>query len=206
MIRDQYLTNWNTSSSLCEATRIILYKLEGSSDSSPIPNAKAKPAATLPNNNEVNNVTREFMQTLKGKSIDDLLFVYYNLDHYSFDFLKKERSENERLLNEVNDLYLQLQSRKADFSGYQKEIEETEKSIESLHKQKSQYDKLYQKDEIMGKLDKYIEEKLYKPKSQLISDFHNKKIEYDEYKNKFKELALNYYYYTIIREKLNSIK
>lgn len=146
------------------------------------------------------------MQSFEKKSIEDLLFIYYNLEQYSFEFLKKEQSENERLLCEVNELYQQLQSRQTDFSVYQKEIEQTEKEIESLQKQKGQFEKKYHKEEIIAKLDKYIEEKFHKPKSQLIADFHNKKIGFEEYKVQFKESAMNYYYYTIIKEKLNAIK
>ena len=52
----------------------------------------------------------------------------------------------------------------------------------------------------------YIEENYQKPRQRVIQDFMTKKIDFETFKEQFKDLTMKYHYYSIIKDKLNLCK
>ncbi len=44
------------------------------------------------------NKLNQIENDLKGKSLEDLLYIYYNTEKYTFNFLKEEKNENSKLI------------------------------------------------------------------------------------------------------------
>ncbi len=55
---------------------------------------------------------------LKGKSIDDLLYIYYNTEKYAFNFLNEEKNENKQLIENLNGQLSEIEKIKMNFKLY----------------------------------------------------------------------------------------
>lgn len=148
---------------------------------------------------------------LKGKSIDDLLYIYFNTEKYAFGFLKEEKSANESLMQNLNNELSEIENNKKEFQNYIQEIEklksmieEKEKNITNLLNEKRQLEQKNNKQHIIEVLKKEIEEKYEIPKKQLINDLMNKKLSFEEYTEHYKELGKNYYYYNLLLKEINN--
>ena len=139
---------------------------------------------------------------LKGKSIDDLLYIYYNTEKYAFNFLNEEKNENKQLIENLNGQLSEIENNKNEFQNYIQQIQqlkslivEKENNISRLLNEKRQLEQKHNKQYIIQVLSNEIDEKYKKPKQQLLNDIMNKKLSFEEYTEKFKELGKNYYYY-----------
>ena len=69
------------------------------------------------------NLTKSKMtlieNNLKGKSIDDLLYIYYNTEKYAFNFLNEEKNENKQLIENLNGQLSEMENKKMNFKYIQ---------------------------------------------------------------------------------------
>ena len=148
---------------------------------------------------------------LKGKSIDDLLYIYFNTEKYTFNFLNEEKNENQKLIENLNRDLLQMDNNKNEYQNYIQQIEqlkssilEKERNISNLLNEKRELEQKNNKQHIIEVLKKEIEEKYEIPKKQLINDLMKKKLRFEEYTEHYKELGKNYYYYNLLLKEINN--
>ena len=148
---------------------------------------------------------------LKGKSIDDLLYIYFNTEKYTFNFLNEEKNENQKLIENLNRDLLQMDNNKNEYQNYIQQIEqlkssilEKERNISNLLNEKRELEQKNNKQNKIEVLKKEIEEKYEIPKKQLINDLMNKKLSFEEYTEHYKELGKNYYYYNLLLKEINN--
>lgn len=148
---------------------------------------------------------------LKGKSIDDLLYIYFNTEKYTFNFLNEEKNENQKLIENLNRDLLQMDNNKNEYQNYIQQIEqlkssilEKERNISNLLNEKRELEQKNNKQHIIEVLKKEIEEKYEIPKKQLINDLMNKKLSFEEYTEHYKELGKNYYYYNLLLKEIKN--
>ena len=148
---------------------------------------------------------------LKGKSIDDLLYIYFNTEKYTFNFLNEEKNENQKLIENLNRDLLQMDNNKNEYQNYIQQIEqlkssilEKERNISNLLNEKRELEQKNNKQHIIEVLKKEIVEKYEIPKKQLINDLMNKKLSFEEYTEHYKELGKNYYYYNLLLKEINN--
>jgi len=148
---------------------------------------------------------------LKGKSIDDLLYIYFNTEKYTFNFLNEEKNENQKLIENLNRDLLQMDNNKNEYQNYIQQIKqlkssilEKERNISNLLNEKRELEQKNNKQHIIEVLKKEIEEKYEIPKKQLINDLMNKKLSFEEYTEHYKELGKNYYYYNLLLKEINN--
>ena len=160
----------------------------------------------------IKNKLNQIENDLKGKSLDDLLYIYYNTEKYTFNFLKEEKNENSALINNLNKKLSEVDKSKNENENYiaqinqlKNQIEEKEKNIKKLLNEKRILEQKNNKQNIINALNKEIDEKYKNPKKQLLNDIINKKISFEEYTERFKELGKNYYYYDILVKQINNL-
>jgi Rad3-related DNA helicase len=158
------------------------------------------------------NKLNQIENDLKGKSLEDLLYIYYNTEKYTFNFLKEEKNENSKLIENLNKKLSEVDKSKNENENYivqinqlKNEIEKKEKNIKKLLNEKRILDQKNNKQYIINALNKEIDEKYKKPKQQLLNDILNKKISFEEYTERFKELGKNYYYYDTLVKQINNL-
>ena len=61
-------------------------------------------------------------------------------------------------------------------------------------------------EKLIDEMRKYIDENFQKPRQKIINDFLSKKIDFESFKDSFKELSQKYHYYNIIKDKMNLYK
>ena len=66
---------------------------------------------------------------LKGKSIDDLLYIYYNTEKYAFNFLNEEKNENKQLIENLNGQLSEIENNKNEFQNYIQQIQQLKSLI-----------------------------------------------------------------------------
>ena len=149
---------------------------------------------------------------LRSKSIDELLYIYFNIEKYVFEMMKDEKEENLKLIEDLKNKGRELDKNKASYRTVIKElnqfnpqINEREKQIEGLLNQKDQLNKTNSKQNLKKIIDEKIIENYKKPKDKLIKDFFQKKITYEEYMEKFKETGCQYYYHNLMSQQIDKI-
>ena len=75
-----------------------------------------------------------------------------------------------------------------------------------MYQQKQNIESNVTVEKLIQELGNYIQQNFYQPKEQLVKDFLNKKIDFETFKNQFKDLSLKFHYYSIIKDKLNLCK
>lgn len=98
---------------------------------------------------EDKNVSKELMQDLASKSLEELIFINFNQEEYVFNFTQKYRNQNIELLKEVNDLADKTETLRSEYSQIKSqmdqqkdEFEKKEKEYNALLKEKEEIDKV----------------------------------------------------------------
>jgi len=162
---------------------------------------------------EEDSVVNELMKDLSNKSIEELIYINFNQDEYIFDFAKKQRERNQQLFQEVTELSNiteslknEYESMKTSISDFKTKYEESEKELRELYNQKEIIDGKFTVEALIEEMKKNIDENYQKPRQKLVNEFNNKLIDFDKFKENFKDLSMKYHYHNIIKEKLNLYK
>ena len=162
-------------------------------------------------NQLIKNKNQQINQDLRSKSIDELLYIYFNIEKYVFDMMKDEKEENLQLIEDLRNKVRELDQNKASYrtiinelNQYNPKINEKEKEIEDLLNKKDELNQKNTKKNLIENI-KQKNNKNNKPKDQIIKDFFHKKITFEEYMDKFKEAAFKYYYYNLMAQQVDKI-
>ena len=151
-------------------------------------------------------------QDLRSRSIDELLYIYFNTEKYVFEMMNNEKKENLKLIENLKNKIKELDKNKASYRNALKElnqynvkINEKEKEIQDLFKKKDELDQKNTKKNLIEIINKKINENYKKPKDMLYKDFFKKKITLEEYMEKFKLAGFNYYYHNLMSQQIDKI-
>ncbi len=165
------------------------------------------------NSPDEQKILKDLAEDLNKKSIEELIYINFNPEHYVNEYTKDSRNMNEALLNEVKNLNNQYEAKKSQYENIKNNIEkcknqyeEKEKELKNLYGQKQNLESQVTVDKLIYELKNYIDENFQKPRQKIIQDFMSKKIDFETFKDQFKDLTLKYHYYTIIKDKLNLCK
>jgi sugar-specific transcriptional regulator TrmB len=164
-------------------------------------------------NNDDKALMKDIADDLNKKSLEELIYINFNPEHYVNEFTSDGRKANENLLNEVKELNKQYEEKKAQYESIKSNIEnckaqyeQKENELKNLYQQKQNIESNVTVEKLIQELGNYIQQNFYQPKEQLVKDFLNKKIDFETFKNQFKDLSLKFHYYSIIKDKLNLCK
>jgi hypothetical protein len=162
---------------------------------------------------EEENITNDLLKDLSNKSIEELIYINFNQDEYINDYTSKLREKNMLLFQEVTDISNETENLKAEYEKVKSEIlefrnnyEESENELHELYNQKQIVEGRFTVEALIEEMRKHIEENFQKPRQKLVSEFNNKQISFEKFKEDFKELSTKYHYHNIIKEKLNLYK
>ena len=165
------------------------------------------------NSPEEQKIMKDLAEDLNKKSIEELIYINFNPEHYVNDYTKEARNANEVLLNEVKNLNILYENKKSQYENIKKNIEncknqyeEKEKELKNLYGQKQNLESQVTVEKLIEEMKNYIEENYQKPRQRVIQDFMTKKIDFETFKEQFKDLTMKYHYYSIIKDKLNLCK
>ena len=165
------------------------------------------------NNNNNNALMTDLENDLSKKTFEELIYIYYNQEHYISNFTQNGRLKNHELLQEVKKLNEEYENKKTRYNNLKNDSEKLlgqfESKIQEI-KNKGQSNtnmkNSYNIDNLINDMESYIQNKLKTPKDQLIKDFVNKNIEEKDFEEKFKKLSYEFHYYSLILEQLYQIK
>ena len=165
------------------------------------------------NNNNNNALMMDLENDLSKKTFEELIYIYYNQEHYISNFTQNGRLKNHELLQEVKKLNEEYENKKTRYNNLKNDSEKLlgqfESKIQEI-KNKGQSNtnmkNSYNIDNLINDMENYIQNKLKTPKDQLIKDFVNKNIEEKDFEEKFKKLSYEFHYYSLILEQLYQIK
>ena len=165
------------------------------------------------NNNNNNALMMDLENDLSKKTFEELIYIYYNQEHYISNFTQNGRLKNHELLQEVKKLNEEYENKKTRYNNLKNDSEKLlgqfESKIQEI-KNKGQSNtnmkNSYNIDNLINDMESYIQNKLKAPKDQLIKDFVNKNIEEKDFEEKFKKLSYEFHYYSLILEQLYQIK
>jgi chromosome segregation ATPase len=164
-------------------------------------------------NNDDKALMKDIADDLNKKSLEELIYINFNPEHYVNEFTSDGRKANENLLNEVKELNRQYEEKKSQYESIKSNIEnckaqyeQKENELKNLYQQKQNIESNVTVEKLIQELGNYIQQNFQQPKQQLINDFMSKKIDFETFKNQFKDLTLKYHYYSIIKDKLNLCK
>jgi len=164
-------------------------------------------------NNDDKALMKDIADDLNKKSLEELIYINFNPEHYVNEFTSDGRKANENLLNEVKELNKQYEEKKAQYESIKSNIEnckaqyeQKENELKNLYQQKQNIESNVTVEKLIQELGNYIQQNFQQPKQQLINDFMSKKIDFETFKNQFKDLSLKFHYYSIIKDKLNLCK
>ena len=164
-------------------------------------------------NNNQDSLMMDLENDLSKKTFEELIYIYYNQEHYISNFTQNGRLKNHELLQEVKKLNEEYENKKTRYNNLKNDSEKIlgqfEAKIQEL-KNKGQSNtnmkNCYNIDNLINDMENYIKTKLKIPKEQLIKDFVNKNIEQKDFEEKFKKLSYDFHYYNLILEQLYQIK
>ena len=164
-------------------------------------------------NNNQDSLMMDLENDLSKKTFEELIYIYYNQEHYISNFTQNGRLKNHELLQEVKKLNEEYENKKTRYNNLKNDSEKIlgqfEAKIQEL-KNKGQSNtnmkNSYNIDNLINDMENYIKTKLKMPKEQLIKDFVNKNIEQKEFEEKFKKISYDFHYYNLILEQLNQLK
>ena len=155
----------------------------------------------------------DIQNDLSKKTFEELVYIYYNQEHYVSEFTQAGRLKNQELLLEVkklNDIYEDKKAKynnlKADVEKLLFQLESKEQELKSGSNSNNNFKSSYNLDNLIKDIENYIQIKLKAPKDQLIKSFMNKEINQNEFEEQFKNLSSEYHYYNIILQKLYQLK
>jgi chromosome segregation ATPase len=165
------------------------------------------------NSPDEQKILKDLAEDLNKKSIEELIYINFNPEHYVNEYTKDSRNMNEALLNEVKNLNNQYEAKKSQYENIKNNIEkcknqyeEKEKELKNLYGQKQNLESQVTVEKLIEEMKNYIEENYQKPRQRVIQDFMTKKIDFETFKEQFKDLTMKYHYYSIIKDKLNLCK
>ena len=160
-----------------------------------------------------NALMMDLENDLSKKSFEELIYIYYNQEHYVSNFTQSGRLKNQELLNEVKRLNGEYESKREKYNNLKNEAEKLlsqfenkEQELKSGSQSNYDYKNSYNLDNLIKDLETYIQTRLKAPKDQLIKDFMNKSMTQKQFEEKFKKISSDYHYYNIILEKLYQFK
>ena len=158
-------------------------------------------------------IIKNLKDDLKSKSVEELIYLNFNPTFYVEKITQSLREQNEKLLSELNELNKNYQTNKLQYDNiinmlndYKQQYLLKEQELNNLVQQKKKIDSQVTVDGLQNALKSYIDTNYYKPKQQLTNDFLGGKVSLYEFTDKFKQLNLNYHYYSIVKDKLNLYK
>jgi sugar-specific transcriptional regulator TrmB len=164
-------------------------------------------------NSEDQMLINEITNELNKKSLDELIYLNFNPEHFINEFTKNQRESNEALLSEVKNQNSQFESRKNQYDNIKQNIENCriqyeskENELKNLLNQKQSIDNQITVERLIEEMKGYIDENFARPKQKLIQQFNNKEITFDDFIQQFRDLSMKYHYYSIIKDKLNLCK
>ena len=164
-------------------------------------------------NNDDKALMKDIADDLNKKSLEELIYINFNPEHYVNEFTSDGRKANENLLNEVKELNKQYEEKEAQYESIKSNIEnckaqyeQKENELKNLYQQKQNVESNVTVEKLIQELGNYIQQNFQQPRQQIINDFMSKKIDFETFKNQFKDLTLKYHYYSIIKDKLNLCK
>ena len=150
---------------------------------------------------------------LKSKSVEELIYLNFNPSFYVEKSTQSLREQNEKLLSELNELNKNYQTNKLQYDNimnmlndYKNQYEIKRREFDNLKREKDRIDGQVTVDGLQKALANYIDMNYTKPKNQLKNDFLSGKVNLNEFTERFKNLNLNYHYYSIVKDKLNLCK
>ena len=159
------------------------------------------------------NLMMDIQNDLSNKTFEELVYIYYNQEHYVNDFTQAGRLKNQELLLEVkklNDIYEDKKAKynnlKSDIEKLLYQLESKEQELRSGSQSNYNFKSSYNLDTLIKDIENYMQTKFKAPKDQLIKSFMNKSINQNEFEEKFKSLSSDYHYYNIILQKLYQLK
>jgi len=162
---------------------------------------------------EEENITNELVKDLSNKSIEELIYINFNQEEYINDYTSKLREKNMQLFEEVTEISNETENLKAEYENVKCEIlefrnkyEESENELHELYNQKQIVEGRFTVEALIEEMRKHIDENYQKPRQKLVSEFNSKQIDFEAFKEGFKELSTKYHYHNIIKEKLNLYK
>ena len=164
-------------------------------------------------NNKNDSLMMDLESDLSKKTFEELIYIYYNQEHYVSNFTQNGRLKNHELLQEVKKLNEEYENKKVRYNNLKNDSEKLlgqfESKINEL-KYKGQTNSgnrnSYNLDNLIYDMENYIQNKLKMPKEHLIKEYENKNIEQKEFEEKFKKLSYDFHYYSLILEQLYQIK
>ena len=164
-------------------------------------------------NNNQDSLMTDLENDLNKKTFEELIYIYYNQEHYVSNFTQNGRLKNQELLLEVKKLNEEYENKKIRYNNLKNDSEKLlgqfEEKIQELRNRgqsNSNVKNNYNLDNLIYDMENYIQNKLKNPKEQLIKDFVNKNIEQKDFEEKFKKISHEYHYYTLILEQLYQLK
>ena len=164
-------------------------------------------------NNNQDSLMTDLENDLNKKTFEELIYIYYNQEHYVSNFTQNGRLKNQELLMEVKKLNEEYENKKVRYNNLKNDSEKLlgqfEEKIQELRNRgqsNSNVKNNYNLDNLIYDMENYIQNKLKNPKEQLIKDFVNKNIEQKDFEEKFKKISHEYHYYTLILEQLYQLK
>ena len=165
----------------------------------------------MKNNND--SLIADLENELNKKSFEELIYIYYNQEHFVSNFTQAGRMKNQELLIEVKRLNDDYEKKKMKYDNLKSEAEKLlhqfetkEQELKSGFKSNIDLNQSYSLDNLIKDLENYIQTNFKTPKEQLIKEFMNKTITQKDFESKFKKLSYDYHYYSIILEKLHLFK
>ena len=165
------------------------------------------------NNNNQDSLMMDLENDLSKKTFEELIYTYYNQEHYVSNFTQNGRLKNHELLMEVKKLNEEYENKKVKYNNLKNDSEKVlnqfETRIEELRNKvhsNSNVNNSYGIDNLIYDMENYIQNNLKMPKEQLIRDFLNKNLEQNEFEEKFKKISYEFHYYSLILEQLYQIK
>ena len=150
---------------------------------------------------------------LSKKNFEELVYIYYNPEHYVSNFTQKGRLANQELLLEVKKLNDEYECKKEKYNNLKNEAEKLlsqfemkEQELKSGSQSNVDFKNMYNLDNLIKDLENYIQTQLKAPKDKLIKEFMNKSINQKDFEEKFKKMSSEYHYYNLILEKLYLFK
>ena len=164
-------------------------------------------------NNNQDSLMMDLENDLSKKTFEELIYIYYNQEHYISNFTQNGRLKNHELLQEVKKLNEEYEHKKTRYNNLKNDSEKIlgqfESKIQELKnkgKSNSNMKNSYNNDNLINDMESYIKSKLKIPKEQLIKDFLNKNIEQKDFEEKIKKISYDFHYYNLILEQLYQIK
>ena len=165
------------------------------------------------NNNNQDSLMTDLENDLSKKTFEELIYIYYNQEHYVSNFTQNGRLKNQELLMEVKKLNEEYENKKVRYNNLKNDSEKLlgqfESKIQELRNRgqtDSNFNNSYGLDNLIYDMENYIQNKLKIPKEQLIRDFVNKNIEQKDFEEKFKKMSYEFHYYSLILEQLYQLK